>query len=309
MKIYQWFRRLTLWPRLFLGTLTISIPFYFAAFLGSSVTAAYEADTKFSLLIHAVVFTVLITLVTFFYRLLFFYYHQYEEAAKQEHAALFQAFALCDRTVVAQHKVIKEAFRDGAKNLRTLIASMERIQEIINDTYATFESMYGSQERPEERLDFEVTFMTKSYKDGYITIPCAANRSGRKPRSMILREKDPNIYRNTETARLYSADRPDPIIIEDTSKPSYAEVYPAQKERIRSSIIYPVLSENNVLLGTLVVHCDKTGFFQLHKKKFWSDLLEVFAKRIAVEKTKIDQLWDFTKKGPVSVTLDYVDEF
>ena len=45
-----------------------------------------------------------------------------------------------------------------------------------------------------------------------------------------------------------------------TEPPGYAQLYPGELERLQSSVIYPILSDTNELLGTLVVHCDKTGF-------------------------------------------------
>lgn len=139
-----------------------------------------------------------------------------------------------------------------------------------------------------------MTFMTKSYGDGYITIPAAANRDGRAPRSMVLRAQNPQLYEDTVTASIYRASRPSPVIVEDTGTDAhYAELYAGQKQRIRSSIIYPVLSDSNELLGTLVVHCDRAGFFGSCKTKYWFDLFEIFAKRLALEKMKLDRLMAF----------------
>ena len=259
-RLFLWFDALSIWPRIFISTLSISIPFYFAAFLSSSVAKVYGADRGMKLLIHFIIFGVFITIIVFFYRILCFYYRSFKDIAAQEHEAIFRAFTLCDRTVVKPHRMIKNAFSNPILDIQRFIASTENIQEIIDDAYSTFESLYTSQEQSGERIDFEVTFMTKSYIDKLIIIPCSANRHGRKPSSMILREKNKEIYNDTETAKLYRAKRPDPIIIPDTSVSTYSQLYDNQKVRIKSSIIYPILSDDNILLGTLVVHCDKTHF-------------------------------------------------
>ncbi len=306
IRLFKSYEKLSNWPKIFLNTLAISIPFYFAAFLSSSVAEAYKATIKFNLLIHVAIFGVLITIIAFFYRILLFYYKAYINEGIIEHNALFNAFALCDRRIIQNHKIIKEAFANPNNKLGDLIASIDRIQDIIDDAYRTFEAVYGDQNKSGERIDFEVTFMTKSYVDGKITIPCSANRSGRKPRSMILRKDNINIYDDTETVKLYLSKRPDPIIIPDTSSPEYAEIYHKQKERIKSSIIYPVLCEDNILLGTLVVHCDKPLFFNIEKQKFWSDLLEIFAKRISIEKNKLDLFYVFSKGSSVQVNLNCI---
>ena len=305
VNILKWYDNLSIWPRIFLNALSASLPFYFAAFLSSSVANAYDAPAKTALFIHFAVFGILITVIAFLYRLLSFYHNAYKQEVAEEHKALFRAFTLCDRRVIKQHEVIKKSFLDPSTRIRDLISNVDRIQEIVDDTYSTFESIYGNQERSGERIDFEVTFMTISYEDKKITIPCSANRSGRKPRSMVLRKDNPNIYDGTETANIYRAKRPNPIIVPDTSDPTYAELYPTQKERIKSSIIYPVLCEDNIVLGTLVVHCDRAGFFTSEKEKFWCDLLEVFSKRISVEKMKLDRMDSVTRQDTINIELQH----
>jgi hypothetical protein len=305
VSIFRWYDNLSIWPRIFLSTLSASLPFYFAAFLSSSFADAYKATTKTGILIHFSVFIVLIIVIVFIYRLLSFYHAAYKEEAAEEHTALFRAFTLCDRRIIKQHEIVKKSFSEPDTKLKNLLASVDRIQEIVDDAYSTFESIYGNQERSGERIDFEVTFMTHSYADDKLTIPCSANRSGRKPRSMVLREKNPKIYDDTETAKVYNAKRPNPIIVSDTLNSTYVELYPSQKERIKSSIIYPVLSEDNVVLGTLVIHCDRTGFFTYEKEKFWSDLLEVFSKRISVEKVKLDLMDQITRSGTLNFDLQH----
>ncbi|MBN2830021.1 MAG: hypothetical protein JXR56_06855, partial [Candidatus Cloacimonetes bacterium] len=62
----------------------------------------------------------------------------------------------------------------------------------------------------------------------------------------------------------------------------------SQKDRIKSSIVYPVLSPKNELMGTIVLHCDKSSFFKKEDKQLWSDILELYAKEIAREKVMLD---------------------
>ncbi len=132
--------------------------------------------------------------------------------------------------------------------------------------------------------------MTKSYRDHQITIAAWANRNGRMPVSLAMRESDPSVYAKTVTGQVYQDARPHARLIEDTAQYDYVELYDRQRDRIKSSVVYPVLSDGMVLLGTLVMHCDKAGFFRQDEIKFWGELLEVFAKRIALEKMKLDQV-------------------
>jgi hypothetical protein len=169
------------------------------------------------------------------------------------------------------------------------LASLSHVQALVEGLYQILQSQFGNAGSLLDEVDFEVTFMTKSYKDEQITIYAYENRDHRSPRSLVLRAKNPAIYDATVTAEVYRQVRPDMLITEDTGKEAYSEVYPGQRERIRSAIVFPVLSDENALLGTIVVHCNKPGLFKRADAKFWRKLLEVYAKRIAYEKLCLDQ--------------------
>jgi hypothetical protein len=79
------------------------------------------------------------------------------------------------------------------------------------------------------------------------------------------------------------------VIVEDTLAPGagYDEPYPGQTNRIKSSVVYPVLSSRNAVLGTLVVHCDKVRFFRTGEGRYWREVLEIFAARIALERARL----------------------
>jgi GAF domain-containing protein len=118
---------------------------------------------------------------------------------------------------------------------------------------------------------------------------------------MNTRETNPKRYENTETAAIYREESPRGRIIEDTeSHDDYAELYPGQKARIKSSIIWPVLSANNVLVGTLVMHCDRAQFFKKSEAKFWREVCEVFAKRLAQEKLRLDKAVLLREDGSIT---------
>src|SRR6185437_7462742 len=144
------------------------------------------------------------------------------------------------------------------------------------------------------------------------TILAWRNIDRRSPRSLFLRKTNPTIYNTTVTAHVYAADRPEMVIVEDTADPheDYSALYPGQTERIRSSVIHPVLGDNNELLGTLVVHCDETKFFKKSDIKFWATLLEIYAKRIAYQKVCLDSfksldISDWAKIVNTSALFDF----
>ena len=154
--------------------------------------------------------------------------------------------------------------------------------EVVREIYGLLEHEYGEGEFLEERIDFEVTFITKSYKDHELTIASWANKDGRAPKSLAARELNPLLYRDTEADKLYNDPNHSVRIIARTSAKEYKELYPGQKTRIKSSIIYPVFRDDSNLEGVIVAHCDKEDFFRDRERKFWSELLDIYAKRLAL---------------------------
>ncbi|MGZ5230371.1 MAG: GAF domain-containing protein, partial [Burkholderiales bacterium] len=230
-----------------------------------------------------------------------------EQDQRQQKAVLFDAYSKCD-VLLIQRAATWERCDSAEAYAHILTSATQNIQYIVEAAYRTFQAAYGRSDLPEDRIDFEVTFMTKSFHDGYITIPAAINKDGRQPRSMLIRDSQPEIYERTKTAELYRLDNPAMLIVSDTTiDPSYAELYSGQKTRIKSSIIFPVLSNQNRLLGTLVVHCDKRGFFVADRGKFWSDLMEIFAKRIAHEVLAIEAMQHVVSiGGTISIDPEFL---
>ena len=118
--------------------------------------------------------------------------------------------------------------------------------EVVREIYGLLEHEYGEGEFLEERIDFEVTFITKSYKDHELTIASWANKDGRAPKSLAARELNPLLYRQYRGGQ---ADINDPnysvrIIARTSAKEYKGNLYPGQKTRIKSSIIYPVFRDD-----------------------------------------------------------------
>lgn len=171
------------------------------------------------------------------------------------------------------------------------------IQLAVNKCYDFFSSSFSSGEILIEETRFEVTYMTKSYKDKEITIPCSCNREKRTPTSMLMRHDNPTIYADTITAEIYREYdehcKPSFRVIENTANTSnedtaYKFVYENQKDRIKSSVVLPVLSHKNELLGTLVVHCNTPSFFSKKQSTFWYEILQLFACEIGKNKLLLD---------------------
>jgi hypothetical protein len=265
--------------------------FYFSALLGAWISELWKGPDWWQKVgLHAFLFVFIATIVLFVAGRFKTARAELRAQKEIERNAIASAHAHCDRVLSAViSRIVPHS--SPAEFIDIYCGSLWAIRKYVKAAYLTFENIYGNGSDPMQRNNFEFTFMTMSYKDKKITIPASENRDSRHPRSMVLRADDPDIYKNTETAKIYHAPRPEPIIVSDTKTfPNYAELYPGELTRLRSSIIYPVLSDTNELLGTLVVHCDKQGFFEGHRSRYWFELLEVFAKHIAVEKRKLDVL-------------------
>ncbi len=175
----------------------------------------------------------------------------------------------------------------------------QNIQSAVNKCYDFFYSSFGGDKILIEETKFEVTYMTLSYIDSKITIPCSCNKEKRTPTSMLMREKNPDIYKDTVTAEIYKEYndhcKPSFKIIENTvqetsTKQKYHFVYDNQKDRIKSSVVLPILSHKNELLGTLVVHCNVPNFFKEEQRLFWYEILQLFASEIGKNKLLLDAM-------------------
>lgn len=292
MKCIHWYESLSIWPKLALTSLATAVPFYLAAFLSYWITEVANTGGWRAVVVHAVMFIIVLAVVIAVLRVAALQVDELRAIRQRETQTLLHAYTLTDRAVVDELGRAHGWTGDAGTIVEALVTSRSALQAIVGAAYTTFEANYGARQGETERTDFEITFMTKSYIDGRVTIPAAANREGRAPRSMVLRAQNPAIYEGTVTASIYRAPRPAPVIVENTAREDtqYSELYPGQKQRIKSSIIYPVLSDTNELLGTLVVHCDHAGFFSHRREKFWFDVMEVFAKRLALQKMKMDRL-------------------
>ena len=215
-----------------------------------------------------------------------------QESEIQQRRSLENASAAMQRVVAERIRETRIPINESSATVHKGIASMGCLRDIVKNLYTQLEGEFGESELLHGRIEFEVTFMALSYFDKKITIPAFANRYGRAPVSMKFRQETSEIYDSTVTADFFRSDRPEMRIVQDTSASDeeYSELYKGQLERIKSSIVYPVLDDRNKLLGTLVVHCNRRNFFQRADDIFWKELLERYAVQLAFEKSRFDLL-------------------
>ena len=133
--------------------------------------------------------------------------------------------------------------------------------------------------------------MTRSYRDAKITIAAWANPNDRMPNSLAKRRRQPDIYATTKTAAVYGMDEPFELIVDDTHKPEHQHNYvlgPDQRDRIRSHIVWPILSPAHSLLGTFVLDCSEPYFFRPEDRPLWQTFCEAHSEPIALEKLRLD---------------------
>ncbi len=295
--LIRWYRARSLWVKSVVNGVTAFIVLYFGAIVENQVEILSEGSLWPKNFYHAVsilIVVVLVTMVSYAVRTSSKAIEM-EELRRKETlsyaASLSEQFAIqvADETVTALQATI-----ENESALRALVTNPARISAIVHDVYRLFEAKYGESDKLENRIDFEATFITQSYLDSGLTIPAYANRNRRVPRSMKGRNGNPSHFDETVAAQLYREKKTTPRlqIISATDDPeySYVEIYPGQKERIKSSLVHPVLSPQNALVGVLVVHCDRSRFFREEDRRYWTELLELFAKRLALEKVKLDAL-------------------
>lgn len=288
IKLYQKLSRTS--KTIIFATITI-IPIYLSGFVSVSINNAMN-DDQYKYWIHLIVLFIVLIIFISIYKVVEYGYECILLEKEKKREVILYANSLLQRHLTESQEVIlnKPDFNLNNENLAK--HHYRNIHSLIEKLYIVFEAQYGKSEEIENRINFEVTFMTKSYIDNEITIPSYANRDKRAPISLSLRSQNSGIYSNTVTALIYHETKPDIHIIENTSNPSsnYTELYAKQLDRIKSSIVFPVLSPQNKLLATIVVHCDKSYFFKYNDLKFWNELLEIFSKFVGLEKIILDSL-------------------
>ncbi|MBZ5522961.1 MAG: GAF domain-containing protein [Acidobacteriia bacterium] len=294
-KILSWYGKTNPWFKAFAFSLTMTIPSCLSAVLSYWVKRGL--DEKHLLQTYSIATAVVLAIFFLGKRYLDMRTEERDRLMDAQRKSLGQSHNLSDELIAERLERIRRGWneyrndqQDGTNLFKAVVGSVDGIKEVVERLYVVLEAQYSNTEDNINQINFEVTFMTKSYIDDKITIWAWRNRDRRAPRSLGLRSQNRDVYSPSMTAWLYSQEKPEMVVTEDTSDPEarYQALYEGQKNRIKSSIVYPVFSDMNELLGTLVVHCDRECFFRTSDRKFWGELLEIYAKRIALEKVGMD---------------------
>lgn len=304
-KVIIWYLNLDKNLRLLLSSSLAAVMLYWSAFLSMWIEKVIDAKSYNVILLHFVFVVMLMTILYYISKYVVWVKEEVDGEAMRFKDGMLHSYMVCDRVINKNMSSIECLKKKPDLYLRYLMGSINNIKDIVEQLYYYFESQYSGVLTGDE-INFEVTFMTLSYEDGCLTIPAYYNKNGRAPHSMLMRESDKDIYKNTVTAQMYRDTLVLPVIVEDTENDvyNYKEVYVDQKKRIKSSIVYPVLSDKNILLGTLVVHCDRKKFFCEKDRNEWVKTLEIYARKIAFEKVKLDVKSSEYNNG-LEVKIDY----
>ena len=291
-KFAQWYAKASGIMRDFVDMLFALTIFYSGFWIQERIYKLIESE-KYHVIVVETIFVFILGCIFVVIRGIFRrVYEELKDTDIRQRRSFEVAAASMQRIVAERIRETRTPIHEPKAALRDAIASVGCLRNIVKSLYAHLEGEFGEAELLHERIDFEVTFMTLSYVDNKITIPAFGNRSARAPLSMKMRAVNPNIYESTVTAELFKSTKPEIRIVEDTSDPNqqYRELYDGQLDRIKSSVVYPVFDDRNGLLGTLVVHCNRSNFFKRKDEIFWKELLERYAVQLAFEKSRFDLL-------------------
>jgi hypothetical protein len=264
--------------RVGIQTTVVAVSSYFGGLLTKYIASTDATGAGFYISISGGFITVFI--ITLFAVLVDRLTRGAEDSLRREHNIHRLGYNNLSGEITALTKAVREFSTTGRQLYHEhAIAIMKRS---VSDLYNILELEYGENESLDNRIEFEVTFMTKSLRDSNITIAAWENRDRRAPKSLSMRKENPDIYVDTETDKIYRDPNKTVRVIENTSTSEYKELYQGQKNRIKSSIVYPVLDDESHLVGTIVIHCDRTNYFVHSRIRFWRELLEPYTKRLAL---------------------------
>lgn len=245
----------------------------------------------------------------------------------KESITKFAVKSLGSDDTTEQEKILSEV-QEGNFNEKLVRNCKKNIRSIVEACYASIQKYYSAEQskRGENILDdnfkLTVNFMTESYHITYkenketrpaIVIAAWKNFNDKQPRGMLQLDKNPKYYiygnpdANTEEEKgksepykMYEDSRAGKDIkirINETTKDIIMQE--EDRTKFQSSIVAPVSTNSNELIGVLVIHCNKEGFFSTNDEVFLSNIMNVFTAGIKKEKLILDAIYKISKKEDV----------
>src|SRR5688572_5788469 len=139
-RIVIWLNRQPIGIRLLLSSVATAAPFYAAALLSYEVAAIAAYSRPRAVALHAVVFTVLCTVVVFVHRYISFVVEEARRRPETFRKAIANAYTLTDRAVTRDIERLcsHESSLDIA---HTAAYHLKHIEDLVSAGYNTFENV------------------------------------------------------------------------------------------------------------------------------------------------------------------------
>jgi hypothetical protein len=159
-----------------------------------------------------------------------------------------------------------------------------RMRGTVRAVWEIVNSHHNPESDATKRINFEATLIAPSLKDNWLTIAAWKNRGDKRPKSLLLRADNPQIYQATMAHKMIADRATGTLVIPDTSTANveYKALYEGQLDRIKSTVLHPILAPTNEHLGVLVVHCDVADVFRKDKVRYWTEMLGIFDASLAL---------------------------
>src|SRR5262249_51278347 len=159
-------------------------PFYAAAYLSYNVSEVARTAGIPGILLHGTVIVTMLTVLLAVKAYADTVRRDQRRMVESKRSTLERAHDLTDRILSHMLAELDDARLPASEiNSALLYGATKQIGRIVRAAHEALEGAFGSL-LDGGRVNFEVTFMTRSFRDHFITIPAWANRDGRSPQSM-----------------------------------------------------------------------------------------------------------------------------
>ena len=195
-KILLSYYKLSRTSRICIQSFITALVAYVTALLSVQIAILFSIGSILAVIFHGVVVIVIMAIFIFIALSFRGFAEALAAGDTRRERALAYAHTLTDSWITQNMEHIGEIGKVVNENKQIYVPHdpLFSIRILVRSLYETLEAHFSQAEHINERIEFEVTFMTRSYIDGKITIAAWANREGRMPTSLSIRQDHPNIY-------------------------------------------------------------------------------------------------------------------
>ena len=170
--LFLGYKRLSPWKRSVIFGVFFVLPVLVSAFLTYYLKLSLEKTLQVQLIWIVAAFLAFVVMRRF----VELKYDILDKATEKQRDALGQAYASLDALTAKRTSVLHRCYMtfedtgEGKDLFEVALASLSHIQDLVAALYQILQSQFGQAGSLLNEIDFEVTFMTRSYVDGKITI-------------------------------------------------------------------------------------------------------------------------------------------